>query len=50
MRAFAWAAPGFMPVAVTPLGLVTVGGLVAAVLLSVPPIIRAAARARQEAG
>jgi hypothetical protein len=29
----------------TPLGLLAVGGLVAAILLSVPPIIRASARA-----
>lgn len=32
-------------VAVTPLGLLAAGGLVAAILLSVPPIIRAGARA-----
>lgn len=31
----------------TPLGLLAVGGLVAAILLSVPPIVRAAARAAQ---
>jgi hypothetical protein len=31
----------------TPLGLLAVGGLVAAILLSVPPIIRAAARAAE---
>ncbi len=30
---------------VTPLGLLAVGGLVCAILLSVPPIIRTAARA-----
>jgi hypothetical protein len=30
----------------TPLGLLAVGGLVAAILLSVPPIVRAAASAR----
>ena len=29
-------------VAVTPLGLLAIGGLVAAILLSVPPIVRAA--------
>lgn len=31
----------------TPLGLLAVGGLVAAILLSVPPIIRAGARAAE---
>ena len=30
---------------VTPLGLLAIGGLVSAILLSVPPIVRAAARA-----
>ena len=30
---------------VTPLGLLAIGGLVAAILLSVPPIIRASTRA-----
>lgn len=32
-------------VRVTPLGLVAIGGLVAAILLSVPPIVRASADA-----
>lgn len=32
-------------VRVTPLGLLAIGGLVAAILLAVPPIIRAGARA-----
>ena len=32
-------------VSVTPLGLLAIGGLVAAILLSVPPIIRASTRA-----
>ena len=36
-------------VAVSPLGLLAIGGLVAAILLSVPPIIRAAADARRAA-
>jgi len=38
---------------VTPLGLLAIGGLVSAILLSVPPIVRAAgkaARARRKAG
>jgi len=34
-------------VSVTPVGLVAIGGLVAAILLSVPPIIRAAGDARR---
>jgi hypothetical protein len=34
-------------VAVSPVGLLAIGGLVAAILLSVPPIIRAAAEARR---
>lgn len=33
-------------VTVTPAGLLAIGGLVAAILLSVPPIIRAAGEAR----
>lgn len=32
-------------VGVTPLGLLAIGGLVAAILLSVPPIVRAAGKA-----
>jgi len=36
-------------VAISPLGLLAIGGLVAAILLSVPPIIRAAADARRAA-
>jgi hypothetical protein len=35
---------------ITPLGLLAIGGLVAAILLSVPPIIRAAADARARGG
>jgi hypothetical protein len=34
-------------VAISPVGLLAIGGLVAAILLSVPPIIRAAADARR---
>ena len=34
---------------VTPAGLLAIGGLVAAVLLSIPPIVRAAGRARADA-
>lgn len=34
-------------VSMTPVGLLAVGGLVAAILLSVPPIVRAAADARR---
>jgi hypothetical protein len=37
-------------VTITPAGLLAIGGLVAAILLSVPPIIRAAAQARNTAG
>jgi len=40
-------------VSVTPLGLLAIGALVSAILLSVPPIVRAAgkaARARRKAG
>jgi hypothetical protein len=37
-------------VSVSPLGLLAIGGLVAAILLSVPPIIRAAADARARRG
>ena len=37
-------------VSVSPLGLLAIGGLVAAILLSVPPIIRAAADARARSG
>lgn len=36
-------------VRVTPAGLLAIGGLVAAILLSIPPIIRAATHARREA-
>lgn len=37
-------------VGATPLGLLAVGGLVAAILLSVPPIIRAAGAVRARPG
>ena len=37
-------------VTVTPIGLLAIGGLVAAVLLSVAPIVRAAGDARRAAG
>ena len=37
-------------VSVTPAGLLAIGGLVSAILLSVPPIIRAAGKARQARG
>ena len=36
-------------VSVTPLGLLAIGGLVAAILLAVPPIIRAAGEVRRAA-
>jgi hypothetical protein len=37
-------------VQVTPLGLLAIGGLVSAILLSVPPIVRAAGNARRPRG
>ncbi|WP_188658502.1 hypothetical protein [Sphingomonas metalli] len=36
-------------VSVTPVGLLAIGGMVAAILLSVPPIIRAAGEVRRAA-
>ena len=36
-------------VSVSPAGLLAIGGLVAAVLLSIPPIVRAAGQARADA-
>ena len=49
MRARAGRARLDLKVAVSPLGLLAIGGLVAAILLSVPPIIRAARDVRQPA-
>ena len=37
-----------LAVEVTPAGLLAIGGLVAAILLSIPPIIRAASKVRRD--
>jgi hypothetical protein len=37
-------------VSVTPAGLIAIGALVVGILLAVPPIVRAAGRARRDAG